>query len=59
MIALQELFETFKLLQRVKGSMHRLGGILDLLVCDSELNIFDLNITDVAVPDHHYYSLAS
>ena len=51
-IELEGLLEMFKLLQRVKDSMHRLGSTLDLLVWDSDLEILDFNITDIAVSDH-------
>ena len=55
-IALEGLFQIFKLLQRVKDSTHRLGGTLDLLVCDSDLDVLDLNITVVALSGHHLLS---
>ena len=36
--------------------MHRLGGTLDLLICESDLDILDFNISDTAVSDNHLLS---
>ena len=40
----------------MKNSTHGFGGTLDLLVCDADLDITELNLTDVAVSDHHLLS---
>ena len=34
-------------------SRHIIGGTLDLLICDSELQLDDLAVIDIGVSDHH------
>ena len=48
-----ETLQTFDLTQHIHEQTHQLGGTLDPLICDSELQLDDRAVIDIGVFDHH------
>ena len=47
--ALLEILQTFDLTQHVREQTPHLGEMLDLLICDRELQLDDLAVIDIGV----------